>query len=207
MLTKTSKWILFISSYIPLYMIFIVSNIFDIHSNYEELILSNIYNSQLLIENSKVNIFLIVIFFNLTIISYILLILILKLASNSSEYIDMYEISKNNSSINEYILVYILPFISVQTNDYKELSIFIMVFLLIGIISVKNDMVYINPILYIMKYNIYTFKKENNSAEHCILISKFTLVELRRNINIQTGKCINRSSLLGEGVYYKKHLE
>ncbi|WP_066895640.1 hypothetical protein [Clostridium nigeriense] len=204
MFTKISKWILFISSYIPLYIIFIVSNLFDIYSNYKSLVGNNTFSPQLLILNSEVNIILILIFTILSIISLILLLLIFKVAGKSSEYTSMYDISKNNKSINEYVLVYILPFITVKTNDYKELVIFIIIFFLIGLLSVKNDMVYINPILYIMKYNIYTFKEDKRSLESSILISQYSILDLKRNSNGGTDKINVRASIIGEGVYYIK---
>lgn len=204
MFTKISKWILFISSYIPLYIIFIVSNSFDIYSNYRNLVNNNTFSPQLLILNSEVNIILISIFIIISIISLVLLLTIFKFAGKSSEYNTMYDISKNNKSINEYVLVYIIPFITVKTNDYKELAIFIIIFFLIGLLSVKNDMVYVNPILYIMRYNIYTFKEDKNSLESSILISRYSILDLKRIANTGTDKINMRASIIGEGVYYIK---
>lgn len=202
MTTKFSKWILYLSSYIPLYIIFIISNFFDIYRNYELLKSDGQYNLKILISLSKVNIILIILFISITLISLILLIIVIKVVGRSSEYINLYEIKKNNKSINEYILVYILPFITVQTNDYKELTIFMLVFLLIGILAVKNDLVYINPILYIMKFNIYSFKENNNSLEEAILISKYTLVEIKNIYINNSNEIVARASKLAEGVYY-----
>lgn len=204
MATKFSKWILYLSSYIPLYLIFVVNNSFDIYSSYIALNKKNSYNLNNLISLTKVNFFLIIFFICISIISLILLIVILNVVGRSSEYMDFYEIKKNNKSINEYILVYILPFITVQTNDYKELTIFILIFLLIGILSVKNDLVYINPILYIMKFNIYSFKEDNNSLEESILISKYTILELKNIYNTNANKINARASKMEHGVFYIK---
>ena len=204
MTTKFSKWILYLSSYIPLYLIFVVSNLFDIYSSYITLNEKNLYNLNNLILVTKVNFFLIIFFICISIVSLILLMLILNVVGRSSEYMDFYEIKKNNKSINEYILVYILPFITVQTNDYKELTIFIIIFLLIGILSVKNDLVYINPILYIMKFNIYSFKETNDSLEESILISKYTILELKDIYNTDANRINARASRMAHGVFYIK---
>lgn len=202
MTTKFSKWILYLSSYIPLYIIFIISDFFDIYENYELLKVDGQYNFKCLISLSKVNIILIILFISITLISLILLMTIIKVIGRSSEHINLYEIKKNNKSINEHILVYILPFITVQTNDYKELTIFMLVFVLIGILAVKNDLVYINPILYIMKFNIYLFKENNNELEDAILISKYTIVEIKNIYMNNSSEMVARASKLADGVYY-----
>lgn len=202
MATKFSKWILYLSSYIPLYAIFVVSNFFDIYNNYILLNEKKTYNLRNLISLSKVNCILIIFFICISILSLVLLMFIIKVVGRSSEYIDIYEIKKNNKSINEHILVYILPFITVQTNDYKELTIFMLVFLLIGVLAVKNDLVYINPILYIMKFNIYSFKENNDSLEESILISKYTIVEIKNIYMNNSSEIVARASKLAEGVYY-----
>lgn len=202
MTTKFSKWILYLSSYIPLYIIFIISNLFDVYGNYELLKINGQYNFKSLISLSKVNIILIILFISLTLISLILLITIINIIGRGSEYVNLYEIKKNNKSINEYILVYILPFITVKTNDYKELTIFMLVFMLIGVLAVKNDLVYINPILYIMKFNIYSFKENNYSLEESILISKYSIVEIKNFYMNNSSEIVARASKLAEGVYY-----
>ena len=181
MLTRFSKWILFVSSYIPLYLIFIVSNLFDIYSEYNKEKLWNNYNLYTFLESININLILIVIFSLIILISFIMLNIILNCASSSAIDHDFYCIKKNNEKVNEYILVYILPFITVNSNSFKELTIFGIVFIIIGIISVKNDLVYINPILYSMKYNIYRFKESLQSSDETILISQYSIIELKRN--------------------------
>lgn len=204
MFTKFSKWILYISSYIPLYIIFIASNLFDIYDNYVDLAEKNTYDPLTLMINSKINIILASIFLIIAIIFFILLLLLLRIAGKSSEFQDMYEIKKNNKAINEYVLVYILPFITVQTNNYRELTIFFIIFFLVGVLAVKNDLVYINPVLYIMKYNVYTFKENKNSLEESVLLSKYTILEINQNRINGTEKINMRASTLSNGVYYIK---
>lgn len=201
MITKFSKWILFISSYIPLYIIFIVSNGFDIYNVYEKIKNLKNYNLCMLMDNVQVNAFLIITFTGLIIISSILLKIIFWRSSFSSNFEKISEIEINNNSINDYILVYILPFISVQSNDFKQLTIFLLVFITIGVISVKNDLVYINPVLYLFKYNIYIVKIKSNRSSS-ILITKYTVLELKEN-GIYENEIINiRISKISSNIYY-----
>ena len=201
MITKFSKWILFISSYIPLYIIFIVSNSFDIYNIYEQIRSLKNYSLGMLIGRIEVNVFLIITFTVLITISLIFLKIILWRASSSSSFENIREIEINNKSVNDYILVYILPFISVQSNDFKQLTIFLLVFITIGVISVKNDLVYINPILYLFKYNVYIIKIDSNRSSS-ILITKYAVLELKEN-GIYENETINiRISKISSNIYY-----
>ena len=103
---------------------------------------------------------------------------------------------KSNEKVSDYILVYILPFIGVNSTDRTEFIIFILVFLLIGDILVKNDLVYINPVLYMMKYNIL-------ESEDKMLISKYSIAELKRKgaWDDSTNKLKIRASKLCSNIY------
>jgi len=169
-MTKFSKWILYISSYIPLYAIFIVSNISNLYDCYKK---EKGFSLNLLLKEKNINFILIIIFIMLIFVSFALLRISLREASKSTNYEEFFNIKKSNEKVSDYILVYILPFIGVNSTDRTEFIIFILVFLLIGNILVKNDSVYINPMLYMMKYNIL-------ESEDKILISKYSIAELKR---------------------------
>lgn len=203
MITKTSKWILYISSYIPLYIIFIVSNIFDVFYVYNKIKNIKEYSIHLLIKSTIINVKLIIVFTILIVFSLILLFSILSIDSKSSTYKNFYSLRRNNEKINEYILVYILPFITVKSNDYKELTIFLLIFILIGIISVKNDLVYVNPILYLLKYNIYLLKYPQDAIDESILITKYSIIEMKK-ISKESNFLRMRASKLSEKIYFIK---
>lgn len=201
MITKFSKWILFVSSYIPLYIIFIVSNVFDIYNEHSKVVILKNYSVGMLMDSIEVNIFLIITFTALIVISSILLCIIFWSASKSSNFKNITDIEINNKIVNDYILVYILPFISVQSNDVKQLTIFLLVFITIGIISVKNDLVYINPVLYLLKYNIYIIKIDANRSSS-MLITKYTVLEFKEK-GICKNDAINiRISRISSNIYY-----
>lgn len=203
MITKFSKWILFITSYIPLFLIFILSNCFDIYNKYISLKDSNKFNLHVLFKHIKINFYLIVIFLILIIISLCLLKIILKRASSGSNFENILFIEIDKNSIANYILVYILPFINIQSNDLKQLSIFFIVFITIGSISVKYDTFYINPILYLFKYNIYSIKI-NSNLDNSILITKYTVLELKEKGNFKNEIINIRLSKISNNIYYLK---
>ena len=155
----------------------------------------------MLIEASKIHIFLIITFLLLIVFASIPLKIMLWRCSQHSTLEKIKDLEINNKSVNEYVLVYILPFINVQSNDYKQLTIFLMILIIIGIISVRNNLVYINPVLYSQKYNIYKFKNETNSNEN-ILITKFTILEIMENGNIKDEYINIRLSKISENVYF-----
>lgn len=204
MITKFSKWILFISSYIPLYLIFVISNSFDAYSKYTAIRFKENYSISLLISNLKTNFIIIIIFVALSLISWVLLFVIIKVSSKSTNYKELYMVRKYNEKINEYILVYILPFISVSSNDFKELFMFAIIFMVIGMVSVKNDIVYINPILYLKQYDIYLFNENEEAIESSILISKYTIMDMKRIGNFKDNKIRILVSKLSDKTYLIK---
>lgn len=174
MLTKISSWILFTSSHIPLFIIFLVNNWFI----YEEQLSKNDSTSEFTLK-------VIGFFIILIIISIVLLLIILKSAKNSSEFVKISKVSKSNEDILTYLFAYMVPFFLLDASKLRELVTFGILFIFVGIISVENDLIYINPTLYIMRYNIYTI---NNGD---ILISKSSKSELVKK------ETIERTSLTG----------
>lgn len=185
-------------------MIFVVSNIFDVYSKFTAIRFKKEYNIFQLISYSKVNLIIIIIFFALIMISWTLLFVIINFSSKSMVNKELYFVKKNNDKVNEYILVYIIPFISVSASDFKGLILFAMVFIVIGMVTVRNDIVYVNPILYFRQYNIYLFKEYQETTESSILITKYTIMELKKNGNFKDNKIKMPTSKLSQNTYFIK---
>lgn len=211
LITAMSKWIFFISSYIPLYIIFFIQGILTLIEDYSNYLTENKESHTLHLlfvffesNTNKITILLILIF--LSLLSFLLMLYIIKGSSRSENYSKIYNIEKYNPAITEYVLVYILPFISTSIFDLKDLITFLIIFFLIGTLQVKNDLVYTNPILYSLNYNIYIFKKNSPDAfDNCILITKYTIVELKRYGTVLEDKSIHtKTSTLSKCAYYIK---
>lgn len=217
MINKISKWIFFISSYIPLYFIFIIQGTISLIEEYSQYTstLNERYYLNLLFPHVEENTFikdnigkiaLIIFFITLSLISFRLLKSTLKDTGRTSDFCKLYSIQKYNPAITEYILVYILPFISTSIFEIKDLVTFIIVFFIIGLLQVENDLVYANPMLYILNYNVYTFKKDSPDAfDDSILITTYSILELKRNGFVLEDNSINiRTSPLSQHAYYIK---
>ncbi|WP_039241065.1 hypothetical protein [Clostridium botulinum] len=193
--------VLFISSYVPLYLIIFIQNI---SSLYNKLINDNI-KINFAIKGSKV--FVIKSFFKysetyLIIICMILIItsflLVKKMLNEINKYSDetfTIKILKINNLNYEYVLTYfsayIFPFITLNLNTISGLCQFLILWILIGYVYIKNNLFYINPIINIFfKYNIYKMDfsymdEEEIIKKDIILFTQTDKYKLEnRNINV-----------------------
>lgn len=168
-MTAISKWVLYITSYIPLIFIFAINSGIDLFNKIREQDSFQLWQLIKFIHFWEIIILIFVI-----LISFVLLIIIKNNSMRSTSYYTFSNIKNSNKEISNYILMYIVPFINTNSSDLKQCIIFLLIFITIGLISVKNNSVYINPILYAMKYNVYI---SNN--EDFIIISKYSITQLK----------------------------
>lgn len=156
MLSKFSKWILFFSSYIPLLLIICIQNYPQI-----ELICICIA------------------------ICFILIGFLNKLLTSINAYnsfsATIIRVNNQNAEAINYLFVYIIPFISLDITEPKNLIAFSLLFLIIGSVYTSNDMIHINPILTLFfKYNIYSavIKSNMDIENNIIILSKKSQLDL-----------------------------
>lgn len=149
------KIILFISSYFPLYIIIIIKY-FRVLFNYNKLF-------------SYRTVLILFLFF--VTIACILSLFMLK-KTNAEDDI---EINKNiemaNDTVISYIMTYVIPIISTEA-DAASKVINIFLFLLIGYLYIKLNLIYINPLWAILGYLPY-----RNGDK--IIVSDISYVDLR----------------------------
>lgn len=162
LLKKLLKINLFISSYIPLYILIFIQNMekFDTESALE------VYN--------KSNIFWNVI----TIISILSMIsLTIFFNGNYTKRMTFKEVKSINNDILDYFITYIIPLNTVDITKSTSIIVNLIIFCIIGIYYVKSDLMYLNILLIFMGYKVF---EDNNG----IIISKKDIDYLRRNENI-----------------------
>ncbi len=181
--------VLLFSAYIPLYLTIIVQNSFSLWDklNLEyDLSFIDLFNFRKirshLTEIWAYPEFLIIsIFIALIFLLLFLLILMLRntYKTNSSLSFEIKVVNledKNHEYLTSYIAVYILPFITLNLTTLSGLTQFVILFLFIGYIYVKYEMIYINPILNIFfRLNTYDVQyeiKDNEKTYSTILLSK-----------------------------------
>ena len=142
---------LFVSSYIPLYILLILKNIVEriktISGFFMQLKSATFFD--------EINDYALVILLLMTIISIIYLFCLTKKTDNSHQY-EVREINDQTGTVYfNYISVYLLSCIGLSLNSFADVFVLAFLMLLIGFIYVNNRMTYMNPVLQLFQYRIY----------------------------------------------------
>lgn len=192
------KWILFLSSYIPLFIILMIQNI-DIKKSLT--LLKSIFKGNT-VELIKASTFGDIYLWTLIIIcifSLITLMLLIKQASEFPKKRKITHIEANNRSILEYFVTYILV-LSNSSFDLRSVIVFWIILSIIGYLYIKNNMFFINPTLHLLfRYNIYKVSYEltlngNTCSNNAFILSKLD----EYDFNSYIGKDID-ITILSEG--------
>lgn len=140
-MTKLFKLLMFISSYFPLYIILIFTIL-----PFENLRWTEILG------NKKLFIVIIVLII-LLVISFIPLIYIFVCERNSM--IEAKSVKQMNSETLSYLVTYIVPMLAIDINEIKTLVANALLFLLIGYLYIRSNLLHINILFLIFGWNIY----------------------------------------------------
>lgn len=172
---------LFISSYIPLYVFLVVKNILERCASFSlRTLIAQLRNARFF---DEINDYAITALLLLTIGSFAFLHRII--SKRDSRH--MYEIlsleDQTSNLFFSYISVYLLSCVGLSLNSVSDLFVFVFLMLLIGFIYIRNRMTYLNPVLQLMGYKIYqtTLRSQSTKEEFN------TLVVLKRDLEVQTG--------------------
>lgn len=155
-----NKILLYLSSYVPLYLILIVKNMI-LKLELKE------WNIKEIKYFNTIDDYILVILTLLTIISLIYIKYSLKSIKKYQK--NRYETTRINNassdSILNYISIYILTFIDFNLNSLSNIITLVFIMILLGIISIKYDDLYINPTLLFWNYKIYNISINKNGKE------------------------------------------
>lgn len=147
MLTKFAKWLLFITSYVPLYLLLILVNLkIENWCDWKDFkLLKQAFCNHL--------------FFNMTMIilstcSVIVLICLNFLKSNDHVECTVKDVKNNSGDILNYFITYLFPLLSIDVNNSCSVIVNILVFLIIGLLYMKGDLLYLNPMLLLFRYEV-----------------------------------------------------
>lgn len=110
--------------------------------------------------------------------------------TQSNETYKYLSINRTGDAVISYMMTYIVPLLSESFLTHNGLIINFSLFVLIGIMYVKLDLVYFNPLWIILGYAVYSTDEEN------LIISNIPYVVLKQN----SGHSL-KSSYLVKGVY------
>lgn len=161
-MNSIGKIIMFLSSYSPLYIFIITLNytISDIKNSLYRIIVPK--------EITKVDV-IFYILLGLIIVANLGLCLLVKISSKSSETVKIQSVENGNDKILDYILAYIVSFMTtnfaeILKNDSKVIITAILIQILLGYLYCKSNMLYINPVLNIIGYDIFLIETPNNNV-------------------------------------------
>lgn len=157
-----TKWFLFLSSYIPLYILLIVANV-NVDSGYLQGII-DLFESK----------FFWKILYCLIVFPIVFLPFLYFKKPNSRDNPVKYQSVEDN--VISYIMTYITPLLTIditENQDDRTILINIILFFIIGILYVKQDLVYLNPTFSLMGLNIF---RDNDNERY--IITRLTINDL-----------------------------
>lgn len=145
MLRNGVKTLLFLTSYIPLYVILMVRNY-----------------------GAAFELFWGLLIFTAAIITLVAIVF-LRVYRISGDYTKIDEVENVNSVNLEYFIAYVFPFITEDLLQLDNAISFAIVMFIMGIIYVRSDLIHMNPPLNIIGFNVYKVKSE---GKELIVISR-----------------------------------
>lgn len=176
------KVILFVSAFVPMYILFLINAVVWLMLGH--------------LDVNFVNITTIVVLAILSIIGIVGLLI--QINCKSKEEVKVKVISKKNLTDQHFLNYFSLFVLLSLTFDLSKLSfvfVFVVIMIFIGIVYIKNNIFYINPLLNILGYSFYDIvyteddgkKKELRiffKGELKVGEKKYTMCACNKNINI-----------------------
>lgn len=176
-----SKIILFISAFVPMYLLFLINLVVELINN----------NLSFNVTNTIVLVSLIV----LILLGVIGLLIIINKKEEKSYTIQV--ISKKNLTDQHFLNYFSLFVLLALTFDLSKICficVLVVILYFIGVVYVKNNIFYVNPLLNIMGYSFYdiTYKDRNNEVQELRIFfkgelqtgdHKYKLTITKKNLN------------------------
>ena len=168
---KTSLFVLFATSYMPLFVLIVLKQVSENISflSWGGLSIDAIV---LCIQKFGLSIFVCLISI-LGLLGYILTFKKLKKDSVNGDNVTVLNVNNKNSETAGYLATYIIPFLFQGINDWYELFAFVFLMTIIYRIYVNSNMILINPVLN-FKYSIFEieYRQQNGKTKNALVISK-----------------------------------
>lgn len=174
MLKNTFKCLLFISSYTPLFIILILKSF----GNNKELTEHNrlckdgiVYCTKGFLQTNYNDILYLIISSSIILVTvsisviFLFLFIFKEAKIIAPMYINIESIENKNSEILSYIGTYLIPFIGIDLNSPLDFISTFFLFVIIGTLYIKSELILVNPLLSIFGYNIFSCKIPANSSD------------------------------------------
>ena len=156
------KILMFLSSYTPLFLILLLKALSQITENIQpfnwveilEYVTSNIIND-----------IVIIMIILVIIVPNIILEFILRDTKHTTnpKDLEVTSVKKMNHIYMEYLIAYIIPFLSFNFSNFFDMIALLILLLTICLIYINSDLLYINIIFNLRGYNLYKIVDEQNN--------------------------------------------
>lgn len=149
-----NKLMLFISSYIPLYILLILKNLFERITDNGHFV-NIIQKIKLATWFDGVNDWAVCILVSAIVVSAVYLWVALGKEASIKNYLITEVTDETGNCYFNYISIYLLSCMGLTLNSIVDCFVFLFVMVIIGYIYISNNMVYMNPVANIMGYRLY----------------------------------------------------
>ena len=129
---------------------------------------SSFYNT---IKHNRTSIYLVLLVIFLLLFFYIYSRISLKAQGNPK--FEIKEINTHNKEYITYLGTYILPFIALETKTVYDIAAYIILFITMGLIYVRTNLIYTNPMLLFFGYDLFEVIDAKNNKLVCISKDQF----------------------------------
>jgi hypothetical protein len=146
------KWIIYVSSYIPVFIMIFLNNL----KSFSLKDIANLWNTNTIFWISV----LLISFTSLVVL--IIWLLSMRIASKSKQR--KYKIEKinpNDSEVLNFFVTFIIPILSLKPDSYPSIVMNLLLLIIEGIFFVSNNALYFNVLLIIFGFHVYTFDSNN----------------------------------------------
>lgn len=175
MVTKLYKTLLFISSFLPLYIILIVK-----FYEFDKSIIVNIVEHK----------WTFIILLSLIMLSILIFLYFLFCELNSEVAVG--QVENMNSEILTYFITYIVPLTTLEESNINFIIINILLFFVIGVFYVNSNQFYLNILFTLFGFNLYKDDKSN------IILSKKSADKINNQETVKVKRLGNKIYLINK---------
>lgn len=158
-----ARTLMFISSYFPLYIFLLIIQYKDYKNIFFEPLFANFENIYKVLFVFSMIVFILISLASMSLLS----------KSHGSNRLKIKKIKRANDDVMNYIFTYIIPILSFSLNDFGISLVNFLLFLLVGFLYIKLDLMYLNPLWALQGYISY-------EDENIYIISDIPINDLKR---------------------------
>ena len=178
-----AQFVLFVTSYLPLFTLVIVRQIYE---NYDLINFGGINTEAIVLFLQKFGLSAVLLLISLFgLFGCFLIFKNLEKDATNGDNVTILNVNNKNSESIGYIATYIIPFLFQNFSDWYELFAFAFVMFVIYRIYINSNLILINPVLS-FRYSIFEieYKLQNGKTKNGLIISDNKYLEEDTNIKI-----------------------